>query len=64
MLSSSLLENSLYFGGNETINFQELLGSLDKTIVTNLGRQKERSLERHMFSYSINKTTTLCHLSY
>jgi hypothetical protein len=43
-LSNFLLENSLYFGVNEMISFQKLLGKLDKMIVANLSRQHHRSL--------------------
>ena len=39
LLSSFLLENSLYFGVNEIISFQKLVGNLDKMTVANLGRQ-------------------------
>ena len=34
-----LLEKSLYFGVNEIIGFQKLVGNLDKMTVVNLGRQ-------------------------
>ena len=43
LLSSFLLENSLYFGVNEIISFQKLVGNLDKMIVGKLGRQHHRS---------------------
>ena len=39
LLSSFLLENSLYFGANEIISFQKLVGNSDKMTVANLGRQ-------------------------
>jgi len=39
LLSSFSLENYLYFGVNEIISFQKLIGNLDKTIVANLSRQ-------------------------
>ena len=50
LLSSFLLESSLYFGVNEMIGFQELAGNLDKMIVTNLGRQHQRSLDSYFKS--------------
>ena len=37
LLSSFLLENSLYFGVNEIVTFQKLAGNLDKMTVANLG---------------------------
>ena len=39
LLSNFLLDNSLYFGVNEIINVQKLVGHLDKMTITNLGRQ-------------------------
>ena len=50
MLSSVLLENSLYFGVNEMISFQKLIGNFDKMIVVNLGRQHQRSLDSYFKS--------------
>ena len=50
--SSFLLKNSLHFGVNEIINFQELVGNLDKMIVANLGRQHLRSFDSYFKSYS------------
>ena len=38
LLFSFLFEISLCFGANEIINFQKLVGNLDKMIVPNLGR--------------------------
>ena len=46
-LSNFLLENSLHCGVNEIINFQKLVGNLDKMIVANLGRQHQRSLNSY-----------------
>ena len=37
LLHSFLLENSLYFGVNEIISFQKLVGSFDKMAVAKLG---------------------------
>ena len=39
LLSSFLLENSLYFGVDEIISFQELARNLDIMTVANLGKQ-------------------------
>ena len=39
LLSSFLLMTSLYFGVNEIISFQRLVGNLDKTTVANSDRQ-------------------------
>ena len=39
LLSSFLVENSLYFGVNEIISSKQLVRSLDKMTVANLGRQ-------------------------
>ena len=50
LLSSFLLENSLYFGVNEIISFQKLDGNLDKMTVANLGRQHQRSLDSYFKS--------------
>ena len=50
LLSSFLLENSLYFGVNEIISFQKLVGNLDKMTVANLGRQHQRSLNSYFKS--------------
>ena len=44
LLSRFLLENSLYFGVNEIIGFQKLIGNLDKMTVANLSRQHQRFL--------------------
>ena len=44
LLSSFLLENSLYFG------FNELVGNLDKMTIANLGRQHRRSLNSYFKS--------------
>ena len=45
LLSSFLLENSIYFDVNKIISFQKLAGNLDKMTVANLGRQHQRSLD-------------------
>ena len=51
LLSSFLLENSLYLNGfNEIISFQKLVGNLDKMTVANLGRQHQRSLDSYFKS--------------
>jgi hypothetical protein len=50
LLSSFLLENSLYLGVKETISFQKLVGNLNKMIATNLGRQHQRSLDSYFKS--------------
>ena len=50
LLSSFLLENSLYFGVNEFISFKKLVGNLDKMIVANLCKQHHRSLESYFKS--------------
>ena len=98
LLSNFLLENLLYFGVNEIINCQTLLGNFNKMTVVNSGMQHRRSLDSYfksswdylylfgvisyisyhlyclnslyvylkliilMFSYSLNNTTTLCHV--
>jgi hypothetical protein len=101
LLSNFLLDNSLQFGVNEIISFQKLVGTLDKMIVANLGRQHQRSLNSYfksswdylylfgviidyyfinyallklivfvfelillMFSYFLDSTTNLRHLSH
>ena len=46
----SLLENSLYFGVDEIISFQKLVGDLEKMTVANLARQHHRSLDSHFKS--------------
>ena len=51
LLSSFLLENSLYFGVNEIIGYQKLVGNKDKMTVANLGRQHVRSLDSYFKSY-------------
>jgi hypothetical protein len=50
LLSNFLLDNSLQFGVNEIISFQKLVGTLDKMIVANLGRQHQRSLNSYFKS--------------
>jgi hypothetical protein len=50
LLSRFLLKNSLYFGVNEIIGFQKLVGNLDKITVANLGRQHQRSLDSYFKS--------------
>ena len=51
LLSSFLLDNSLYFGVNEIITFQKLVGTLDKTAIANLRRQHQRSLDSYFKSF-------------
>ena len=53
LLSSFLLENSLYFGVNEIISFQKLVGNLDKMTVADLGRQHQRSFLDSYFKSSL-----------
>ena len=50
LLSSFLLEDSLYFGVNEIISFQKLGGIVDKLTIANLGRQQQRSLDSYFKS--------------
>ena len=50
LLSTFLLENSLYFGVDEMISFLKLVGNLDKMTVANLGRQHQRSLDSYLKS--------------
>ena len=50
LLSSFLSENSLYFGVNEMISFQKLVGNSYKMTVSNLGRQHHRSLDSYFKS--------------
>ena len=50
LLSSFLLQNSLYFVVNEIISSQELVGTLDKMTIANLGRQHHRSLDSYFKS--------------
>ena len=50
LLSSFLLKNSLYFGVNEMISFQKLVGNLDKRTIANLSRQHHRSLDSYFKS--------------
>ena len=45
LLSSLLLENSLYFGDNEMISSQKLVGNIDKMTSANLGKQHQRFLD-------------------
>ena len=42
--------NSLYFGINEMISFQKLIGNLDKRTIANLSRQHHRSLDSYFKS--------------
>jgi hypothetical protein len=44
LLSNFSLDNSLRFGVNEIPSFQKLIRNLNKMIVTDLGRQNQRSL--------------------
>jgi hypothetical protein len=41
LLFNLLLDNSLHFGVNEIISFQNLVGNLDKMTVANLGKQHQ-----------------------
>ena len=50
LLSNFLLKNSLHVGVNEVINFQKVVGSLDKMTVANLGKKHERSLDPYFKS--------------
>ena len=50
MLSSFLLENSLYFSVNEITSSQKSVGNLDKTKIANLGKQHHRSLDSYFKS--------------
>jgi hypothetical protein len=50
LLSSFYLENSLYFGAKVIINFQKLVGNLDKMTVANLDRQHQSSLDSNFKS--------------
>jgi hypothetical protein len=43
LLFNLLQDNSLYFGVNEIISSQKLVGNLDKMTLANLGRQHHRS---------------------
>ena len=40
LLSNFLLDNSLYFGANEIISFQKLVGNSNKMTIANLGNTK------------------------
>ena len=50
LLSSFLIENSLYFGVNEIISFQKLVKNSYKMTIANLGRQHQRSLDSYFKS--------------
>ena len=51
LLSSFLLENSLYFDVDEIITFQKLIiGNLDKMTIANLGGQHQRYLDSYFKS--------------
>ena len=50
LLFSFLLEKSLYFGVNEIISSQKLVGDLYKMTITNLGRQHQKSLKSYVKS--------------
>ena len=50
LLFNFLLKNSSYFGGNEIISFQKLIGNFDKTRVANLGRQHLKFLNSYFKS--------------
>ena len=52
LLSKFSSKNSLYFGVNEIISFQKLIGNLDKMTTTNLDRQHHRSLDSYFKSSS------------
>jgi hypothetical protein len=47
---SDSLESSLYFGVDEIISFQMLVGNLDKMTVAKLSRQRHRSLDSYLKS--------------
>jgi hypothetical protein len=46
--SDSYSESSLYFGVDDIISFQTLVGNLDKMIVAKLGRQRHRSVDSYL----------------
>ena len=48
LLSTFLLDCSLYFGVNKIISFQKLVGNLDKMTVVNLSRQHKRPLDSYI----------------
>ena len=50
LLSRFLLENSLYFGVDEIMSFQKLVGNLEIKTVVKLGRQHQRSLDSYFES--------------
>ena len=50
LMFTFLLENTLYLGVNDIINFQKLVGNLDKMTTTNLGGQHQRSLDSYFKS--------------
>jgi hypothetical protein len=50
LLYNFLLNNSLHFGVNDILSSQKLVGNLDKTIVANLGRQHQKSLNSYFKS--------------
>ena len=50
LLFNFLIDNSLYFGANEIISFQKLVGNLDKMTIANSGRQHQRSLSSYFKS--------------
>ena len=47
LLSDFLLDNSIYFGVNQIISSQKLVGNLDKMTIVNLGRQYQRYLNSY-----------------
>jgi hypothetical protein len=51
LLSNFLLDNSLHFGVNEIISFQNLVGNLDKRIVANSRRYPQSSLKSYFTSF-------------
>ena len=51
LLSNFLLDNSLHFYVNEIINFQKLIGNLDKMTISNLDRQHQRSSNSYFKSF-------------
>ena len=51
LLSNFLLDNSLHFYVNEIINFQKLIGNLDKMTIANLDRQHQRSSNSYFKSF-------------
>ena len=69
--SDSCSESSLYFGVDEIISFQTIIGGLDKMAVAKLGRQWHRSLDSYLkspredlpWALALSKQTTSLPLS-